>query len=63
MRTAPTNGGRGVDVENRESLDTPRRPELQADLPEVRRLWWRLAARGDHLPPEPGVIVIDGGRS
>ena len=29
---------------------------------DLRELWWRLTARGDHLPAAPGVIVIEGGR-
>ncbi len=34
----------------------------QPDLPELRRIWWRIIASGDRLPPEIGVIVIEGGR-
>ena len=34
----------------------------QPDLPELRRIWRRIVARGDRLPPEIGVIVIEGGR-
>ena len=62
MKEGPTKGPRGVHKEDHETLNTSRRPELQADLPELRRIWWRIVARGDHLPPEIGVIVIEGGR-
>ena len=30
------------------------------EIPELRAMWWRLAARGDRLPAERGVILIDG---
>ncbi len=33
MREGPTKGPRGVHKEARETINTPRRPELQADLP------------------------------
>ncbi len=29
----------------------------------VRQVWWNQVRLGHRLPPEPGVIVIDGGRS
>jgi len=62
MKEGPTKGPRGVHSENRKTSYTPRRPEFQADLPELRRIWWRIVATGDRLPPEVGVIVIEGGR-
>ena len=29
------------------------------ELPDVRALWWQLAAQGIRMPAERGVIVID----
>ena len=63
MKEGPTKGPRGVHIEDSETLDTPRRPEIQADLPELRRIWWRPVVRGDRLPPKIGVIVIEGGHA
>ena len=31
------------------------------ELLELRRLWWRQAGAGHPLPPEIGVIVVEGG--
>ena len=62
MKEGPTKGPRGVHTENHEPSYTPRRPELQADLPELHRIWCRLIARGDRLPPEIGGVVIEGGQ-
>ena len=45
-----------------EPIDFSRRsPIVDAEL---RRMWWRLRCRfGVPLPPERGLILIDGGRS
>ncbi len=29
----------------------------------VSSLWWRFAGLGHRLPAEPGIILLDGGRS
>ena len=29
----------------------------------VSALWWRFAGLGHRLPAEPGIILLDGGRS
>jgi hypothetical protein len=28
-------------------------------MPEVCRMWWRLAALGERLPPERDTIVVE----
>ncbi len=33
------------------------------ELPDLRSLWWRQAGLGHHLPPEIGVIVVEGGQA
>ena len=35
------------------------RPVRPDEIPELRAVWWRLAAQGIRMPAEPGVIVID----
>jgi hypothetical protein len=32
-------------------------------LYELRELWWRSVANGIRLPPQPGIIILDGGRA
>lgn len=34
-----------------------------ATLAVLRGVWWRMRRAGVTLPPEPAVIVIEGGRS
>ena len=36
-------------------------PVHPAELVELRRIWWDQAALGHRLPPELGVILIQGG--
>ncbi len=36
------------------------RPIEPGELPELRSIYWRLAALGHRLPAERGVIVITG---
>ena len=31
-------------------------------LRDVRQIWWRQFRLGNRLPPEHGLIVLDGGR-
>ena len=38
------------------------RPIRPDEIPHVRRVWWRLTSLGHRLPPERGVIMIEGGR-
>jgi hypothetical protein len=38
------------------------RPMRPDELPDVRRVWWHQARLGYRLPPEKGVIVLEGGR-
>ena len=38
------------------------RPIRPDEIPHVRRVWWRLTRVGHRLPPERGVIMIQGGR-
>ena len=39
------------------------RPMRPDELPDVRHLWWRWRRHeGVELPPEPGVILIPGGK-
>ena len=61
MKECPAKGPRGVDVENRESLDTPPCPKLQPDLSDSAP--YRMAARRSWQPCPPGIgsIVIEGG--
>ena len=59
MKKGPTKGPRGVQRKNSELLYTPRRPELQVDLPEGRSLWWRMRRHhGVSLPPQPNLILF-----
>jgi len=37
------------------------RPVRDDEILDLRTLWWRQAAQGHRLPPETGVIVIEGG--
>lgn len=39
------------------------RAPTEAEQRELRAMWWRQARLGHTLPPEPGLIVIDGGGS
>ncbi len=39
------------------------RPVHLDEIPELRAMWWRLAAQGIRLPAEVGVIAIRGGLS
>lgn len=36
----------------------PVRPVRPGELVDVRAVWWRQAALGHRLPPEPGIIVL-----
>ncbi len=38
------------------------RPIRPDESPHVRRVWWRLTSIGHRLPPERGVIMIEGDR-
>ena len=38
------------------------RPIGPGELASLRALWWRQTSAGHPLPPELGVIVIEGGR-
>ena len=39
------------------------RSPTEAEQGELRAMWWRQARLGHTLPPEPSLIVIDGGGS
>ncbi len=39
------------------------RPMRPDEIPHVRRVWWDQARLGYRLPAEPGVILLEGGRS
>jgi hypothetical protein len=53
----PASGNTSLDGEYPEDIPT------YIELQELAAIWWRLSSAGAHLPAEPGVIVIDGGRS
>ena len=38
------------------------RPMRRDEIRHVRWAWWNLAALGHRLPPEHGVILIEGGK-
>ena len=38
------------------------RSPTEAEQRELRAMWWRQRRLGHSLPPEPGLIVIGGGR-
>ena len=38
------------------------RPVRRDEFPELRAMWWRLAAQGHRMPAEIDVIVITGGQ-
>ena len=44
-----------IDIE-----DLVPRPVHPDEIPELRAIFWRLAAQGHRLPAERGVIVIEG---
>jgi hypothetical protein len=50
---------RSLNIPVSQLLPRPVRPD---ELPELRALWWRHRAQGVPLPPEFGVIAIEGGR-
>ena len=63
----PGKAGRGVEwleKVNEQSSSSRASFELQ---PHQRSLtvchWWQMRRQGVELPPEPGVIVLDGGKS
>jgi len=66
MKKGPTKGPRSLSQFSHSQdrlpggLDQPDLDDL--DLADVRSVWWRIVALGDRLPPEIGVIVIEGGR-
>ena len=37
------------------------RSPTEAEQRELRAVWWRQRRLGHTLPPEPGLIVLDGG--
>ena len=39
------------------------RPVRPDEVPEIRAIWWRQAALGHRLPPERGVILLEGGQT
>lgn len=52
-------------LENNASREVPQ-PFVRLDelvYAQVRELWWRQRREGNRLPAEPGVILIQGGRS
>jgi len=66
MKQGTTKGARSLSQfsHNQDRLPgVPDQPDLDGlDLADVRSVWWRIVASGNHLPPEIGVIVIPGGR-
>ncbi len=71
MRAPPACSGGGASLDSdKESLagrvvavesTLPIRSLSNADVANLRAIWWRHAALGHHLPAERGIIVIDGG--
>jgi hypothetical protein len=48
---------------NRRDFTDPA-PSLQDDeIESIRRIWWSLRRNGSNVAAEPGVILIDGGRT
>ena len=58
----------GNHVSQDSPITSPTLPQPFAGLDElicaqVRALWWRQRRDGNRLPAEPGMILIDGGKS